>query len=142
MSIRRAAIGDLGGVIEYMEAYHKSSNINDIPFDKQSAFKVVEYYILGKDTCPLISIEDDEINGVLFGSLEPFFFNKKRNYATDLFFFSTGSGVNLWREFKKWAFGVGAERIIMGVSSGDARAGQLLEALGMESTGGMYVLRR
>ena len=74
--------------------------------------------------------------------VEPFFFNKKYSYATDLMFFATGGGVQLWRRFVDWAWEMGAQRILMGVSSGDARACQLLEALGMENTGGMYVIRR
>jgi hypothetical protein len=142
MSIRTATVTDVGLVLDYMEDYHKTSNLVDIKFDRPSAAKIVEYYIQAGSCYAGLSEDNGKLNGVLFGSLEPFFFNKNKSYATDLFFFARGGGVALWKEFKQWAFGSGAERLLMGVSSGDERACQLLEVLGMEKTGGMYVLRR
>ena len=143
MTVRRANLGDMKEVLDYMTDYHKTSNMSDIKFERTSALKIVEYYIMAKDTCPLIAHDDEgKVIGLLFGGLEPYFFNKKACYATDIFFFSRGEGPTLWKRFRDWAFNSGADRIIMGVSSGDNRAGQLLEALGMNSTGGMYVLRQ
>lgn len=141
MQIRRANHGDIKRVVDYMEEYHKDSNMNDIPVDRVSLVKITSYYIEHKGHLPLMAIDKEEVKGVLFGSLEPYFFNSKRYYATDLMFFASGAGPQLWRAFRDWAFEMGADRIIMGVSSGDPRAGQLLEALGMETTGGMYVIR-
>jgi hypothetical protein len=136
-------MADVSKVLDYMEAYHKDSNLVDVKFDRPSALKIVEYYIQSPTCYAGLSEEEHtlDLNGVLFGSLEPFFFNKNKSYATDIFFFAKGGGVSLWKAFKEWSFGLGAERIIMGVSSGDERACQLLEVLGMEKTGGMYVLR-
>lgn len=134
-------MADMREMVDYMEEYHRDSNLNDIKFDRASTVKVLEYYILSTDSLALLSFHNDKINGMLIASLEPFFFNKRETYATDLFFISNGAGPRLWKKFKEWAFASGAKRIVMGVSSGDARAGQLLEALGMETTGGMYVLR-
>jgi len=142
MEIRRAGLNDIKAIIDYMVEYHEESNMSDVPFNRLSSVKVVEHYIAHKDCNPLIATDGDTIHGVLFGSLEPYFFNSSRNYASDLMFFSKGYGPQLWRKFKDWAFLMGADRIIMGVSSGDERAGQLLEALGMNSTGGMYVLHQ
>ena len=144
MAVRRANLEDMQDVLNYMIKYHEDCNLSDIKFERTSAFKIVEYYIRAKDTCPLIAHHDytGEVIGVLFGGLEPYFFNQKENYATDLFFFSKGAGPCLWKEFRDWAFASGADRIIMGVSSGDDRAGHLLEVLGMNMTGGMYVLRK
>lgn len=142
MEIRRATHADIGMILEYMEEYHKDSNMKDIPFHRASCFKIVQYYIETRDSCPLIATDGEKLGGLLFGSIEPFFFNSKKGYATDLMFFSKGYGPKLWKKFRDWAFDMGADRIIMGVSSGDPRAGQLLEALGMNPTGGMYVLRQ
>jgi hypothetical protein len=127
-------------ILDYMKDYHKDSNMSNIHFDRLSASKIIEYYITHRDSLPLVALEDEKIIGLLFGSLEPYFFNQKKSYATDLLFFSKGAGPQLWKKFVEWAFSVGADRIIMGVSSGDERAGQLLEALGMNATGGMYEL--
>lgn len=141
MEIRRATHDDTGIIINYMSEYHKLSNMSDIPFERVSAVKIVSHYIDTRDSYPLIATDGVSIHGVLFGSLEPYFFNSNRMYGTDLMFFSTGYGPQLWRKFKQWAFAMGADRIIMAVSSGDERADQLLQVLGMETTGGMYVLR-
>jgi len=141
MQIRRATTGDIRDAVNYMVEYHENSNLSDIPVNRRSITKIVQFYIEHKGHLPLIAVEKGEVIGVLFGSLEPYFFNEKRYYATDLMFFSKGAGPQLWRAFRDWAFEMGADRLIMGVSSGDQRASQLLEALGMEKTGGMYVLR-
>lgn len=142
MEVRRATIHDVKAILDYVTEYHEDSNLSDIPIDRVSLLRVVEHFIQHRDSLPLIAEAEGKIHGVLFGSLEPYFFNSKRMYATDLMFFSKGAGPQLWREFKDWAFATGADRILMGVSSGDDRACQLLEVLGMEPTGGMYVLRR
>lgn len=141
MEIRRARHEDMGPIIDYMETYHTKSNLSDVKFDRQSCVKIVDYYISHKDSLPLVAVKDGKIDGLLFGSLEPFFFNRKKTYATDLMFISGGYGRGLWLKFKDWAFESGADRILMGVSSGDDRAGHLLEALGMKQLGGMYELR-
>lgn len=142
MGVRRATSNDMKAILDYIAEYHKTSNLSDIPIDKPSLVKIVEYYSRAGDSCALVAWEEDKIVGLLFGSLEPFFFNPKKSYASDLLFFANGGGPQLWKAFKKWAFDMGADRILMGVSSGDDRACHLLEVLGMESTGGMYVLRR
>ena len=143
MEVRRANITDMKDVLDFMEAWHPTCGMENVPFDRQSCVKIVEYYVYSKDTLPLIAKNDKgDITGMLFGSLEPYFFNKKHCYGTDLMFIARGGGPELWRRFKEWAFGLGADRIIMGVSSGDPRACQLLEVLGMINTGGMYVLHR
>lgn len=141
MLVREAQYTDIKNILDFLESYHKDSNLADIPFDRQSVLKVAEYVMGAKDAIALVAYNDDALVGVLFGTLEPFFFNKKRSYATDILFIGHGAGVPMWRKFKEWAFFHGAERLMMGVSSGDQRAGQLLEALGMNNTGGMYVLR-
>jgi len=141
MEVRRATVSDMALMVDYISEYHKDSNLSDIPLERRTLVKVLEHYIGAKDCTALIAVDGDKMHGILVGGLEPFFFNSKRAYATDVMFMSKGGGPQLWRKFKEWAFAMGADRMIMGVSSGDPRACQLLEALGMESTGGMYVLR-
>lgn len=140
VTIQRGRLDNLQKIVDYVEEYHKDSNMSDIPFSRLHTSQIVEYYITHRDTLPLVAWHEEEIVGILFGGLEPYFFNAKYSYGTDLMFFSKGAGPQLWKKFREWAFSNGADRIIMGVSSGDERAGQLLEALGMSATGGMYVL--
>lgn len=142
MEIRRAELRDIKGILDYMEDYHTSSNLKDVPFCKKSSTKIVEHYIKHRDCMPLIVTDGVTVSGLLFGSLEPYFFNAKKMYGTDLMFFAKGHGASLWKRFKAWAFAAGADRLIMGVSSGDGHADNLLEVLGMTKTGGMYVIRK
>ena len=142
MEVRQAGISDIPSILSYMEDYHRDSNLADVPFCKTSSAKIVDHYIRHRDCCAYIAIEGSEVSGLLFGSLEPYFFNSKKYYATDLMFFAKGHGATLWKKFKTWAFASRADRIIMGVSSGNEHADHLLEVLGMTKTGGMYVIRK
>lgn len=142
MEIRRAEMRDIPSILDYMEEYHRDSNMSNIAFCRKSSIQIVEHYIKHRDCYPLIATDGEKVHGLLFGSLEPYFFNKKKAYGTDLMFFAKGHGATLWKTFKAWAFANGADRIIMGVSSGCERTNNLLEVLGMTSTGGMYVLRK
>jgi hypothetical protein len=142
VEVRRVRHGDIPQLMRFIQDYHISSNLSDIPFDKKSMTKIIDYYRQARDSVALIAVKDGRITGLLFGSIEPFFFNQKRSYATDLMFFAKAGGVQLWRHFVDWAWSMGASRVMMGVSSGDDRADQLFDVLGMEQTGGMYVLRQ
>jgi len=143
MAVRRALPRDLKHVLDYMEEQHAKSHLAHIKFDRPSTARMINHVLLSQDHCPMIAHNDNkEVVGLLIGTLEPYFFNQRKYYATDLLFISQGQGPQLWRAFRDWAFATKAVEIIMGISSGQERAGQLLEVLGMENTGGMYVLRR
>lgn len=141
MEVKVVGISRMAEILDYLEDYHvNGSNLKDVPFSRKDTRKVVEYYMRASDCIALIGEYDGEVKGVLLGGLEPFFFNSKKCYATDMLFVSNGAGLGLLRKFKEWAFSRGADRIMMGVSSGDSRAGDFLELFGFEPTGGMYVL--
>lgn len=141
MVVREATVADMKDVLDYMENYHKDSNLSDIPFKRTSALKIVEYSIGAKDSVAFVAYEEGRLRGILLGTLVPFFFNQDSSYATDIMFISDGAGPQLWKKFVEWAKFLGVKRIMMGVSSENPRASQLLEALGMTNTGGMYVIR-
>jgi len=141
MKVRRARISDMAAIVDYMAAYHPTSNLSSVPFVRKDVVKVVEYHITHRDTNPLVAFsEEGVLIGMLFAELVPYFFNSKYYFASDLQFISDGAGMHLLREFKEWAKSVGAHQIIMGVSSGDPRADSFLELSGLEKTGNMYVL--
>lgn len=141
MDVRRARISDMAQILDFLEEYHKTCNMSDVKFVRPDCAKVVEAYMGSGDCFAEVVIKDGELIGLLFGSLQPHFINRKATWATDLFFIANGGGNILLRHFKEWAFGCGAERIIMGVSSGDSRADALIELSGFDRTGGMYVIR-
>jgi len=143
VTVRRAYPRDLKSILDYMQEQHAKSHLVHIKFDRASTAKMVNHTILAQDFCHFIAHDDKgEVVGLLIGMLEPYFFNQRKYYATDMLFISQGQGPQLWRAFRDWAFATVAVEIIMGISSGEERSGQLLEILGMEKTGGMYVLRR
>ena len=140
MEVRRGTVANIPEIVDLLEEYHPTSNLKEVPFVRRDLVKILEYYMRARESCPLIAVSEGKIVGILLGTLEPFFFNKRRYYATDLFFISNGGGMQLLNAFKEWAWGVRADRIIMGVSSGEDRADTFLELSGFEKTGGMYVL--
>lgn len=143
MKVRRANYDDIPAIVDLMEEYHPKSNLADIPFDRYDAIKILNHHVRDRTCRPLVAINDDgTINGILIAELAPFFFNKKHTFVTDLCFISNGAGVQLLAALKKWFSEIGADRIIMGVSSGDPRADAFLELSGLEKTGSMYVFLR
>jgi len=143
MLVRNAKYDDIGPLINMLEAYHKDSNMSDIPFVRVDVAKVLDHGISRRDILTLVAEADDgTINGVLCVEAVPFFFNSKHLYITDLMFISHGGGMQLLRRLKEWAANIGADKIIMAVSSGDPRADAFLELSGLEKTGNMYVLHR
>lgn len=142
MKVRRAQYDDIPVMLAYMIDYHETSNLSHITFVRQDAAKVLDYWVGHRECHPLVAFDDGgKLIGILCAMLEPYFFNKKHFYATDLQFISKGAGMQLLAEFKRWAKIMGAESIVMAVSSGDARADTFLELSGLEKTGNMYVLR-
>jgi hypothetical protein len=141
MDVRRAGFDDLREILDFMEQHHQTSNLSDISFDRTDASKVADYYISSRKCHPILARNNaGKLIGILFGALEPFFFNSKAVYASDLQFISKGAGMQLLGEFRRWARAMGAKKIIMGVSSGDANADAFLELSGAKLVGGMYVL--
>jgi hypothetical protein len=143
MKVRRAKYDDIRAMIDFMEAYHKTSNLKDIPFVRKDVARVLDHSIGRRDCLPLVALNDDDtVNGVLCVEVVPFFFNRKHYYVTDIMFISNGAGMPLLKKLKEWASSVGADKVIMAVSSGDPRADAFLELSGLEKTGNMYVLHR
>lgn len=141
MEVRRAQHTDVRQILDLLQEYHATSNVKNVKFVRQDCAKVVDAYMGSRDCFTEVCVDDDgRLLGLLFGSLQPHFINRRASWATDLFFIANGGGNILLRRFKEWAANSGAERIIMGVSSGDSRADALIELSGFERTGGMYVL--
>ena len=140
--VRRATHLDTNSVVDFLEHYHKTeSNLTDIPFDKESMAEVVNYYV-GMPKHVVFMYEDDakQVRGVLIGGLDPFAFNKKRYWASDLIFVANAGGAWLMKRFIAWSKLYKVDRIIAGVSSGAIDADELYTALGFTRVGGMYSL--
>lgn len=140
MEIRNATFEDLRAIVDFAEKYHQTSDMKGIDFVRMDFLKVIEHYMQARDCFSQVAVgKDDEIVGMLFGTLNPFMFNRKAKWASDLFFISNGAGPALLRRFKEWAEYCGADRVVMGVSSGDPRADRVIELSGFTQTGGMWV---
>lgn len=142
MTTRVANHNDTQELVKFLEKYHaEDSNLKDIPFDKRSMSKAIDYYIgMPQHIVFVYDSKESKITGVLMGSIEPFMFNEKRKWATDLLNVGTEGGVWLMKRFFDWAKMHKVDRIIMGISTGDSRVERLYEALGMDRKGGMYSL--
>lgn len=141
--VRRGTFSDLKQCVDFLEDYHKESSFADLAFDRLCVAQILEYHIASRDAILLISVKDDgTVTGLIAGSVEPFEFNTKIKYATDMWLISKGGRGNiLVSRFKKWARSKGAARIIIGVSSSSQRADTLLSKQGFEKVGGIHVLR-
>lgn len=138
--VRLATFTEVQEIVDFLERYHLTSNLSDIPFDRNSMRQSVNYHIgMKQHVCYVY--DDEGVAGVLMGSVEPFMFNQKRKWATDTLFIADKGGAQLLKQFHKWAKHYNVDRIVQGVSSGNQRADDLYEILGMERVGGMYVIR-
>lgn len=143
MLIRRASTQiDIVNIIKMLKEYHSTSKqFKDIPFDDNTVRELCTFCILDKNSVGLVCYDDkDELRGVLLGSIEPVFFNKKVKYGTDLLFVASHGGAYLLKRFIRWARAKGASRIVMGISTEDWRAEELYSMIGMKRVGGMYVI--
>lgn len=139
MPTRVANTNDIGNIVDFLEEYHLlESNLQDIIFDRASMTQALNYYIgMPKHIC-FVYTDNDEVTGVLCGSIEPFMFNKKRNWATDLLNVAHKGGPWLLKRFFSWAEMHNVDRIFMGVSTGQSRSDELYKAMGLQPLGGMY----
>lgn len=139
MSVRLAKEIDTKRIVDLLEKYHERSNIADIPFDRKVMSNAVRYYIAMPKHAVFVYESGGEIEGALAVSLEPFMFNEKKYWATDLFNVANKGGTQLMWKFFEWVkLFKNVERIYLGVSSGRQRTNRLYEALGMEQVGGFY----
>ena len=141
--VRRAGFNDTKVIVDFLERYHvDESNLSDIPFDRKSMTQVTDYYIGTPKHVVFVYVDSSaEIKGVLMGAVEPFMFNQKRLWATDLVFVAKAGGAWLLKKFIAWSRLFKVDRIMMGVSTGNSRSDDLYIALGLERTGGMYTMK-
>ncbi len=142
MSIRTATTNDTQKIVDFLQKYHEErSNLSDIPFDRRTMCNAIDYYIGMPKHTVFVYTDGDAITGVLAGSIEPFMFNDKRKWATDLLNVADKGGVWLLKKFIEWAKMYKVDRIFMGISTGIGRTEGLYEAVGMERVGGFYMMK-
>ena len=134
-----ATVSDLMKIADFLEELHPDSAFSDIPFCRRSSIKTTGQCMTG-DGKVWISTKDGFVTGVLAATLEPVFFNHSAKWATDVYFTATGEGAKLLKRFVAWAKEQEVDRIIMGVSTNDPKAGALYKSLGFKRIGGMYEL--
>jgi len=141
MTTRTATCNDTKKIVDFLKEYHENeSNLSDIPFDRGTMTKVIDYYIGMPKHVILVYDKAGDITGVLAGSIEPFMFNEKRKWSTDLLNVSHSGGIWLLKRFIEWSKMHKVDRIFMGISTGMARSEALYEAVGLTRVGGFYVL--
>ena len=140
--VRRATYNDTTNIVEFLEKYHtEGSVLEDIPFSVRDMTSAVNFYLkMPKHTIFVYEDSGSKLRGVLMGSVEPFMFNIKRFWATDLLFVADAGGAWLLKKFIAWSKLYKVDRIMMGVSTGNDRSDELYNALGLERMGGMYSL--
>ena len=137
---RKATHNDTKNIVDFLQRYHEDgSNLSDIPFDRGTMARAIDHYIAYPKHVVFIHEKDGEIKGVLAASVEPFMFNAKRKWATDLLNVAEEGGLWLIKKFLKWAELYKVDRVFMGISTGIERSERLYEAVGLERVGGFYM---
>ena len=140
--VRRATYNDTTNIVEFLEKYHtEGSVLSDIPFNSKDMTSVTNYHLkMPKHVIFIYEDTSEKLRGVLMGSIEPFMFNQRRTWASDLLFVSEQGGAWILKKFIAWARLYNVDRIMMGVSTRNERSDDLYQALGLEHMGGMYSL--
>jgi hypothetical protein len=140
--VRRATYNDVTTIVEFLEHYHTNGSVlEDIPFSVKDMTGAVNFYLkMPKHVIFIYEDSASKLRGVLMGSVEPFMFNQRRSWATDLLFVSEVGGAWILKKFISWAKLYKVDRIMMGVSTRNERSDDLYHALGLEQMGGMYSL--
>lgn len=141
MTTRTATYNDTKNIVDFLQKYHEEGSVlADIPFDRGTMTKAIDYYIGMPKHVVFVNEKDGNVTGVLAGSIEPFMFNEKRKWSTDLLNVADEGGVWLLKRFIEWSKMHKVDRIFMGISTGLERSEALYEAVGLERVGGFYAL--
>ena len=150
MEIRSANANDLDACVGLAVEFHEVSVFRDMPLDR---LKIYERWIavlrsLDQAACAFVAEVENEVAGVLFGSMAPYWFADGM-YAQDLGFFVRRGEVRspvalgLLRAYVEWAQERGAREARVeryaGVELSDA--GDLLRGLGFVELGSFHSIR-
>lgn len=145
MHIRRARVEDLNTLVALCKAALAETPYAALPVDEALGRKVLLRAISAPTQfCEVLEV-DSAVVGVLIGCVDDIWWSTKKQ-ASDLVFYvqpaHRGRGGVLARRFIGWARAQkGVALVGMSVSSGVniKRVGKLLERLGLEHVGGMYL---
>lgn len=148
MIIRKATEADLFPICNLMLAgVEEIPQYADVEINKGKGAYELRAMIADPNAIVLVSVKDDLVTGVIFGTVQSFWFSDEK-FAHDQMLYvhhqhRTGSaGIKLLKGFIEAAKGKGAVRIFSGVTSGVniEKASKLLDRLGFEQVGKAYRL--
>lgn len=142
VKVRAATGSDITRLVRYVHQAHGESDWSWVPFSAAALRRSIITMLRRRDHHILISENDGEIAGVLFGTVGAVIYGRTL-YATDIEFYAHQGGDKLLDAFTEWARSIGAKVIAMGVSnSGREKAkDRFFEIHGFERTGSMHIKR-
>jgi hypothetical protein len=139
ITVRKAALTDLSGIVEFGKAAVAKTNYADLPYNATSTRRTIQGWLKRPDMRVWIALRDGRVCGVLIGSVDTLLFSHV-NLATDFAFAAEAGGDKLLDLFIAWAKQMKAALIEM-VSSqenGYERYGRLLQRKGFVRSGGVF----
>ena len=141
--IRRGTVRDIEGMLALGKRAHARTGtyppIDDLSCKRMAAMAVQsKLYIVLVDDC------NGEIRGMMFGTTDRLAYSLER-YATDVLFISerAGAGIQMLREFVRWARTQKVYEITCGVTSGEdsTRMDTLYRRIGFTKIGGLFQMK-
>ena len=143
--IRRATVLDIEGMLALGKRAHARMTPGTYPpIDDLSCKRMAAMAVQSKQYITLVDERDGTVYGMLFGTTDRLAYSLAR-YATDVLFISerAGAGIQMLREFVRWARAQNVYEITCGVSSGEdsPRMDALYRRLGFTKIGGMFQMK-
>ena len=106
-------------VVKFCRGQHGKSSWADVDFNP-TLFRNNLGRIIREEGSDILLVRDDgnTIVGVLLATVDQLIFSKMI-FATDLHFMCEAGGIQILAEFKRWAIGHRANKIIMGIANED-----------------------
>lgn len=149
MRIVRMQFEQLDAALALGQRMHAESSYSFLPFSLAKARRFLKDAISNSATsCALVAQQDDEVIGMLVGSLEEYLFCYSKAAVDHVLYVDSahrrsGAGAMLIRAFQSWARAQGAQELCLGVSAEIAKAcpDRLYVQHGFRRVGAIYKQR-
>jgi len=132
---------DVNDIVVFGKKFHKeSSGWERVPFVVDTFRKNIVSTVRTQGYDVLVARDEGKVVGFLIAATDQMIFGKTR-YATDVHFVAHKGGLQLIREFEKWARNHAAACMIMTIATSDpeGRIERFYEAAGLERIGTSFI---
>jgi len=123
IKVLRATVEDIDRVIPLAKMMHEESVYHSLPFEPEFVRRFAAHAVVDQTYCPLVAVDGSAIIGFFCGQISQTFFGPGLIASDHVFYVEpthrgTSAAPRLLAEFEKWAFGLGAREIFLGITTG------------------------